>query len=238
MAASADPTLDQVIRTGYINHIGHFVAPQDPTATFVMSPSLQILFLPGGNGSMSIQSVDTNMPKAAGHLFGYYTNTSGNSHTLGTGAGTVNSTILGDVTNHSVFNITPGSKIGLFLEGLSTASPRPLFFSQAAINSDYNLGTFQFSPGGANPLSTYNSGVHDLLYHDSVSGVSYVGVEEDGFNSFTRSNGFDVGGGHEFQDQVLKIQGGSPVPEPAFLQLGVLLGGGGLLALRTRRRKK
>ncbi|HEV2474686.1 MAG TPA: hypothetical protein VGS41_18565 [Chthonomonadales bacterium] len=240
VAAGADPTLDQVIRTGYINSLGHFVNPQDPNAQFVSGPSQQLLFKPGING-LTLTSVDTNMPKAAGHLWGYYTNTSGNSNTLGTGPGTVNSTILGATTNSSHFHITPSGKIGLFLEGIASASPRPLFFSQANLNSDFNAGTFSFSPGGSVPSSTYNSGVHYLEYFDSnrgPSGVAYVGVEEDGFNSFTRGNGHDVGGGNEFQDQVVRIEGGSPVPEPQFLQLGVLLGGGGLLALRTRKRAK
>ncbi len=85
--------------------------------------------------------------------------------------------------------------------------------------------TFWYSE---NTLNTPNDGAHPqhAEFYLDANGSYYFGFED-------RANG-----DYDYNDYVGKLTLNSPIPEPAFYQMGVFVMGGGLMALRARRRSK
>jgi hypothetical protein len=244
-----EPSLDAIIRTGY-STTGQSTpdttgpgAGLDSSATFVPVQDFSgMLFKQAGAGPV------TYVAHFSGDntVLGYYTPgpTPSGQTVLTTFTTNGPQTGTGDITNAP-------NPFGLYITDQPSGNT---FYTQAAANDSIEPG------GGHDKVTTnssvttdangdpilgaptkVNSDVHVLVYHGSGN-TYYLGFED---LTGSENDGSPTGGGsdRDYNDVVIEVDNvtltNSPsIPEPAFYQMSVFLAGGGLMALKMRRRSK
>jgi len=247
IASAQAPTLFQIIHS------------YDPNAHLVNGNGLEGSFLaPSPNiSNITVQNIYAGSKMKNTELTGYYNIEQG-------ATGPVSKHYVAyNTVQHSAFAFHGAPKFGLFMiqgpySGFIIHGPgngahldgKPIpsspfhhaftWYTQTfrnkhdvALNGTYSSG----------PAKGLDSGVHALTFRDANNGTIFVAFEDQFFNgekigNHPRSNISDG----NFTDAIFRMKGArmAPVPEPAFLQLGTLLSGGGLMAFgaKLRRRRK
>jgi len=148
-------------------------------------------------------------------------------------AGNTDTQLFYGTTNTGTYNVPATSNpFGLYIDvnkSSATATDGLKYYQEATKNSGYNGNGF------LKPLNSTTNDTTGLTSNTTVRALVYqiTNVSNEYVVAFE-----DLGDGStDFNDAVLQIDNVNAVPEPAFYQMGAFLTGGGLLALRLRKRK-